>query len=93
MVINNAITDTFKLPSVQDHHGLEACRRMCEKMVRDIRIDKLRDEPLPLWAIYILTYNIPVGLKEKVRMCLLHHEDITGDKIQHKLTQIPRGSF
>lgn len=48
-----------------------------DKMMRNNRLDAKSDQPLPDWALQILS-NTELGFKWRVKIVLLHHFMITG---------------
>lgn len=84
-VICNAITMLFDTnENISNHYGRDKARIMCEKMVAEVPLDKDNDAPLPEWCVKLFTNNI-LGFRERLRIALLHHRDITGEKINHYL--------
>jgi hypothetical protein len=87
MIIENAITHLFdKFGAIAEHYGQDKARLMCEKMLNEIQLDKAHDKPLPEWAFKMLTCNY-IGYRERCRLLMLHHADITGIEITHTLVR------
>lgn len=84
-VICNAITMLFDTnQNISNHYGKDKARVMCEKMLAAVPLDKEHDAPLPPWCITLFTDNT-LGFRERLRLALMHHRDITGETIKHYL--------
>lgn len=85
MVVRNAITDLFDVFSgITLYNGFNRAKILKELLVKEVPLNKDTDAPIPLWLITLLI-NKRIGYKERIRIALLHHRDITGEHIKTSL--------
>lgn len=86
-VICNAITMLFDTnENISNHYGRDKARVMCEKMLEKVPLNKDTDARLPEWAVTLFTDNT-LGFRERIRIALMHHKDITGETVNHYLVK------
>lgn len=55
---------------------------MTEFVREHIKLDETKDEPIPDWLMRVLVECTELGPKYRIRLAVLHHQNITGKEVK-----------